>query len=618
MKTRLLALVLCIFMLVPLFCSCSSDVVTAQMYMYFSHQVYDLDPLNAYTNDAQLKIVSLLFSGLYKIDVNGRVTEDLAQSAIIDNDEEKEEYSVIITLKDTYWSDGQSKIIADDVIYTFRRVIKSQRSNDASSLLWKIQNAAAVKNGEMSIDDLGVSAIDTSVVQIRFDKPVTNEDLDELKLMLTSPSLFPLREIIVDGKEDWAKKPASIACSGPFTLRKVSYEEGNSYMLLERNPYYLRNIDRDAADAAVTPYRIRIEFTDAADDLMTKFDNSQTLFVGEIPLSLRNDYKNNDKVKVTDLISTHTYYFNQNALIASTKAGEENGIALFANAKVRQALSLVINREDIANQIVFAKPATGLLTGKMFADIRSDKTFRSAAGDIISASPNEDKAASLLAEAGINPENYSFSISVREIDEVHVAIAEAVAAAWNALGFNVTVKTVGVKENDDKDKSGNVATDIRDDLFDEEVIKTGDFEVVAIDYIAKTPSAFSALAPFAIDFTGNQTAFEGTIVKTPHITGYNSEEYNTLINEAFAATGDAKVEKLVAAEKLLLEDAAIVPIVFNQSAVLVNDQLMNLSQSYYGHYIFTKSVLKDWSGYNDIYFPETTDETVSNEEKPAE
>ena len=49
-------------------------MVESYLQVYLSHQVYDLDPLNAYTNDAQLKIVSLIFSGLYKIDDKGKVT----------------------------------------------------------------------------------------------------------------------------------------------------------------------------------------------------------------------------------------------------------------------------------------------------------------------------------------------------------------------------------------------------------------------------------------------------------------------------------------------------------------------------------------------------------------
>lgn len=622
MKTRLLALLLCAIMLVPLLSSCSTELVESQMQIYISHQFYDLDPLNAYTDDAQLKVISMIFSGLFKIDENGKVTEDLVKSYEVKNDERTDEYTLTLTLKDTCWSDGSS-VTADDVIYTFERVIKSKNSNDAAAMLMKIKNAKYVKSGEsyddstITIADFGVSAIDTKVVQISFEEPITNEVLDEFKLSLTSPALYPLRQINVDGKEDWAKKPTSMTFSGPFLVRKVSYERGKEQLLLERNPYYYRNREKDAEDKYVTPYKIYVNYSISAEEQLGLYDNGQNLFVGEIPLSLRNQYASS--AKITDLLSTHTYYFNQNALIASKKAGEEDGVKLFANANVRKALSLAIDRTAIAEMVVFAKPATGLLTDKMFATTSAKTKFRSKSGDILQTGSNPTEVSRLLSEAGINPSDYSFSISVREADEVHIAIAEAVAASWNALGFEVTVNPVGIIVNDDKDKyGGDAQTDIRDDLFDEESVRLADFEVLGVDLVAKSPSAFSVLAPFALDFTGNQTLFGAEIRKNPHFTGYNSETYNKLINEAFAATGDERTQKLVEAEKLLLNDAVVMPIVFNQSAVLVNNRLKNLSQSYYGFYVFTKVYNNNWAEYNDIYFPETEDELLKEEPKTEE
>lgn len=621
MKTRLIALLLCAFMLVPLFSSCSTELVESQMQMYISHQFYDLDPLNAYTDDAQLKVISMIFSGLYKIDANGNVTEDLVKSCEVKNDDKNDEYTLTLTLKDTCWSDG-SAVTADDVIFTFERVIKSKNSNDAASMLMKIKNAKYVKSGEsyddstITIADFGVSAIDTKIIQISFEEPITNELLDEFKLNLTSPALYPLRQINVDGKEDWAKKPTTMTFSGPFLVRKVSYERGKEQLLLERNPYYYRNREKDSEDKFVTPYKIYVNYAISAEEQLGLYDNGQNLFVGEIPLSLRSQYASS--ANITDLLSTHTYYFNQNALIASKKAGEEDGVKLFANANVRKALSLAIDRSTIAEMVVFAKPATGLLSDKIFAANSAKTSFRSKSGDILSKNPNTDEALRLLSETGITPSDYSFSISFREADEVHNAIAEAVAASWSALGFEVTVNPVGIKVNDDKDKyGGDAQTDIRDDIFDEETLR-GDFEVMAIDLVAKSPSAFSVLAPFALDFTGNQTLFGAETRKAPHITGYNSEEYNKLIDEAFAATGEERTQKLVEAEKLLLDDAVVMPVVFNQSATLMNSRLKNVSQSYYGFYVFTKAYNNNWAEYNDIYFPETEDPLLQEEPKTEE
>ncbi len=723
MKKRILALVLCVFMLVPLFSSCSNELVESIMQVYLSHQVYDLDPLNAMTNDAQLKVVSLIFAGLYKLDDKGKVQDDLVAKTEVVNLEDKGEYIIRITLKETCWSDG-SAVSSDDIVYTFKRVLKAQNSNAATAMLMNIKNAKEVKAGTVSVDDLGVTAPETDVVEISFNEFITEDMLQEFKLSLTSPALFPLRESYVQGKPDWAKKPSSLVCSGPFIVRKVSYENGRGQMILERNEYYFRNRERDAEDKYVTPYRLVIDFGVTAEQQLELYESGQVVFVGEIPLSKREEYKS--KVTLVDTLSTHTYYFNQNASVYnkgysdeviqyfntygdlktkeagtvaasydaalnawntwSTKYKEEVSLTfpefpeapqkvlgfyadddlvafkaavvdynakveafkaeyaimklekelppvvpavpeptheakLFADANVRKALSLVIDREVIAASVVYAKPATGLLNDKIFYGVNAKTTFRSQ-GSIIATSKNLAEAQSLIAASGITPSNYSFSIRLRAADEVHVKIAEQVAAAWCELGFDVAVEPIDVMVNDDLDPSTKeLVTDIRDDLFDEEVVAAGNYQVMAFDLIAQSPSAFSVLAPYAFDYTGNSTVSGAMKSHNPHQTGYNSEAYGELIDKAFnAESADERAQALFEAEKLLVDtDAAVMPVVFNQTAHMIGGDLSarSLSQSYYGYFYFNKANLKGWEDYRESYFPETSEET-EEEEQPSD
>ncbi len=724
MKKRILALVLCVFMLVPLFSSCSGTVVESIMQVYLSHQVYDLDPLYAMTNDAQLKVVSLIFAGLYKLDSKGNVQDDLVAKTEILNREDKGEYSIRITLKETYWSDG-SAVSSDDVVYTFKRVLKSQNTNAATAMLLKIKNAKEVKAGSASVDDLGVTAPETDVVEISFTEFITEEMLQEFKVCLASPALFPLRESYVHGKPDWAKKPSSLVCSGPFIIRKVSYESGHGQLILERNEYYLRNREKDAVDKYVTPYRVVIDFGVPAEEQLALYDGGQVVFLNDIPLAKRAEYAS--KVTLTDTLSTHTYYFNQNASVYNKGYAEkvvayfasyekapagskekapkelyeaaltawnqwknsnkeevtleypelpvapvqvlgfyaeddiadfkaqvadynakveafkteyalmklsselpptipsvpepEKEIKLFADANVRKALSLVIDRGAIASSVVFAKPATGLLNDKVFYGANAGKTFRSQGG-VISTSKDLATAQQLITASGINPADYSFAIRFRACDEVHFAIAEQVAAAWRELGFDVVVEPIDVIVNDDLDPSTNeLVTDIRDDLFDEEVVAAGNYQVMAIDLVAMSPTAFSILAPYADGYTGNATVSGAVKIDAPHQTGYNSEAYNELIDRAYnTKSNDERAAILLEAEKLLVDtDAAVMPVVFNQTASMIGSDLdgRSLSQSYYGYFYFTKANLKGWEDYRESYFPETSEEP-EEEEQPSD
>lgn len=607
MKKRAVALILCLIMVLPVFAACSNEPVMSYTQMYLSHQIYDLDPLNAYTNDAQLAVVNLVFSGLYKINEKGNIERDLAASETIKNDEQRKEYVISITLQNTLWTDG-SAVTANDVVYTVRRIMKANTSNNAAAVLMKIKNAKAVKMGDESIDSLGISAVEEKVVELYFEEPVTNDTLTEIKYAFAAPALFPLREIYVDGKIDWAKKPVTMVFSGPFIVRKVSYESGKCQLMLERNSYYFRNREKDAEDKYVTPYRIYVDYEYELEDQVALFNNGQSLLVGEIPLSLRAEYKNNKNLSVTDRLSTHTYIFNQNAYI--------NGEQLFAKKEVRQALSMAIDRNAIANEIaVFAKPATGLVSYKVFETNSPKKSFRDVGGNILSTSADVDGAKALLKSAGVTASKYSFAITVRSSDELHIAIANAVASAWKELGFKVTVKKLGVekKKAGEVDATGEVQNDIRDDIFDEcyKGMHDTTFDVMAIDYIAKTPDAFSVLAPFAIDFTGNLTVDGKENMVTPHKSGYNSEEYNRLINEAFDASNlSDRAAKLHEAEELLLDDMAVMPVIFNQSATLVSKSISGYTRNYYGYYGFTKLNHKNWQKYNEQYFPEETASAV--------
>ncbi len=609
MIKRLLSLLLCLILAVAVLASCGPEDENdkgAYIKMYLADQIYDLDPLFALNNKSAEKIISLTFSGLFKIDENGKVKNDLVKSYKITEDDNAKEYKMLLTLNTTYWSDG-IPVDAADVIYAWKRVLDVENHNPAAALLFDIKNARAVVEGDCSIDDLGVTDPDSLVLEITFERKI---NYDQFILNLTSPALVPLREDIVEKNDDWAKKPATIVCSGPFTLRGVNYgiekEAGNESMILERNPYYFRDKNKDALDKSVTPYRLEIDFSLTDEEIKQKYDDGEIFYVGEIPLSLRDYYA--DSATVADEMSTHVYYLNEKALIANGGEGEY----LFANEAVRNALSLAINRDEIAAAVVFAKAATGLVPYGVFDSTSSKNLFREAGGAILATGADQAAAKASLATAGIDPAKYSFSISVRAEDEVHVQIAEMVQIAWQGLGFNVTLNKISPIKNDDINKlTEEIAADIMDDIYNENIY-AGTFEVIALDLVAPSPDAFSILAPFAKKFAGqalDMTTLEYKIL--PHITGFDNEEYNALIEQLYEETDIvARASLLHDAEELLLSKMPVIPIIFNQDAYVISKDLSNYSSSYYQNRRFAKLKLKNYELYIETTVEETILETV--------
>jgi oligopeptide transport system substrate-binding protein len=555
-----------------------------------------------------------MFDNLFYLDSNGKVQKSLAKSYKIYEDDEIGEYKMIIDLKETAWSDGTA-LLAQDVVDAWRRILNVANSFDAAVLLYDIKNAKLAKEGEVSIDDVGISALNDSQVEIYFTGKI---DYDQFLLRLTSYALAPIRETIIDQPEnifDWAKKPTIFAASGPFKLREVSYEKGAEKLVLERNSYYFRNIEKDKLDKSVKPYRLIVDFSKSAEEIMQLYANGELFYVGNIPLSVRGAWA--DQAEITDALSTHSYMINENTVVRyydeaefaklSTLPETEkelvegvDGEKIFANTSVRKALSLAIDREAIAKKVVFAKAATGLVPNGVFNTDSKKKTFRDAADPIIATTAKLDEAKALLSSANVDASKFMFTISVPAYDDVHMAIANEVKAAWTALGIHVEVLALDVIVNTHIDTVTGAPIDgVRDDIFAERYA-SGKFEVAAIDYTALSADAFSVLAPFAYGFTGGAAIKENSpeFNIPTHISGYNSEAYNTKINAAYAEKDTAaRATILHDAEKLLLEDMPIIPIVFNQNATLTSKSLSKDKVSYYGTPIFTKLKLKNYENH---------------------
>lgn len=609
MIKRISALLLCALMVVSCFASCGSDINQknpgAYISMYLTDEVYDFDPANAYNNDAALQIVSLLFSPLFTLTEKGKVEGVLVDEYSIYQDAKAHEYILTLKLKETSWSDG-TQISANDVVFAIKRILEVESTSEAAALLFEIKNARKVKEGDLSIDALGVYAVNTTTVEIYLEEKLDENgnpavDFDAFLRNLTSYALCPLREMIVGRTDDWAKKPATMVCSGPFMLRRVSYEDSTKGLTLERNPYYMRSNEYDLQgnlvdplDKSVTPYRLIVDYTMTDEEIAAAYEAGEIFYMGDIPLSLRGDLTK--EAEVEDAMSTHTYYLNENAEIGGTK--------LFANTAVREALSLAIDRDAIAEAVVFAKAATALVPYKVFNGDSYKKDFRTVGGSLISTSADMAAAKAKLSEANIDASKYSFSILVAAYDDVHVAIAEMVAAAWNELGFKVKLEKVDVKVNDDRGTTDEIPTDIKDDICLERV-RVGDYEVAAVDLVSYSTDAFGILAPFAKGFSGQGMDMDlkdengqPYYVLPAHITGFDNEAYTALIEKAYNTTdASAKADVLHEAEKMLMENMPVIPIIFNQSAKLISGDLSKVETNYYGLNAFTKTKQKNYQDY---------------------
>ena len=240
---RILAALVCLVMLCMSFTACSKrseDDMGPIFNAYVGAEPYILDPQINHTDDDAVQLMSLIFEGLTKINSKGKVENALLNNYSYNKDEIKGEYTLTMTIKETMWTDAR-RVSADDFIYSWKRLLSSDFSSSAASLLYDIKNAKAAKSGDVSVDDIGLAAVDTYTIEVRFDHDI---DVDQFLRNCASIALVPLREDVVSkSAASWSKKSTSMVANGPFAVKGLNYEDGT--MRLERNAYYFLDEDDD-------------------------------------------------------------------------------------------------------------------------------------------------------------------------------------------------------------------------------------------------------------------------------------------------------------------------------------------------------------------------------------
>ncbi len=571
---KIVAVMLCLLMIVPMTLSgCKSNKVDntsgPTVPVYISGEVVNFDPAYGNLDDNSQKIMGLLYEGLFKYDSNGKVVKAQAASVKKLDKPSKGYYAIEITLKKTGWSDG-IPVLASDYIYAWKRILESSFRGEAANMLFCIKNARKIHDGDATTDDLGVTDVSKRVLRIEFEGPT---DYNLFYEYLASPMLVPLREFQVGRvEEDWSSNASIMVSNGQYSLR--AYTPGES-MLLQANEYY---------HSSVKAFRLDIRFgeedeTYTEKDILKRFDDGQIVFDGQIPLNKRAELLKAKKVTVKDTMSVMSCIFNTRN-------------ELLSDSSVRRALSLALDREKIVDILTFAKPAQGLIADGVFNTTNGSKkaSFRDKGEVLLESKANISEAKKLLSGKATG----DITLVVRD-DEADIAVAEYIKSVWDGLGFKVTIEKLGHTAYD----GANDISLVKDDYL--AAYESHDFDVILVDYTMFSTDAFGNLASFAVPFAGgamNMDVADGNYELAPHISGYSNPTYDALIEQAYAEKNAAKrAELLHQAEKMLMEDMPIAPLVQLQSGYVKNKDLSGVGASYFGLPTFHKATLKNASKY---------------------
>ncbi len=363
-----------------------------------------VNPVLAYENDADLDLVTLIYSGLMKETVDGKLAVDLASEYRISED------GKIYTFKirdNAYWHDNEP-VKASDVVATFGFI-----KNPA----WKSPYISRFKNVE-------VTAVDEKTVQFTLTEPFA-PFLSYLKIGIMPEHLWSGVKPENVSRAEYNIKPTG---SGPFRYKGLGKDEKgaiHSYSLTRNDSFY-GNVPH-LASITIKYYSSFMEATDAL--LKRRVDGISYLpseYVSEV-----------DKLRTVNLhqINVPQYtavFFNQ----------EKN--ELLKNEELRLVLAKAIDRDALLAATGRAGTIVNSPVMPWQDGFRSDLT--PTPFDTTAAITSLDELGWQLDEDGYRykgkgDSRKQLAIALTTIDtKENITVTQFIAAAWEKIGIRSTVE----------------------------------------------------------------------------------------------------------------------------------------------------------------------------------
>lgn len=305
MFKRVFAAIITLVMVLALFSSCSSGEGEDLYYPIYSDPV-SFDPQIASDNASKI-VVFNCFEGLVRLDKDGKIVSGVAKSWEISPDGTvytfhlkqnakwyMSEYAKEL-LDEKTAAEFKYNVIADDFVYGLQRAFDKNMGASTDTRLFAIRNAYEVYDGEKSPEELGVTAINDTTLQIEL-----SEASDDFLKALTQTAAMPCRKEFFEAtKGRYGLDPEKVIYNGPFYL--YSWTTGVN-LSLHKNENY-------SESATVSP---SIVYLYVNDDLQTRVDKLSNGTYDACPLTVsQKNAVDNDKVSYINYNnSTWGFAFN--------------------------------------------------------------------------------------------------------------------------------------------------------------------------------------------------------------------------------------------------------------------------------------------------------------------
>lgn len=592
---KILALILTAIIVFTL-TACGGKEDTFSLAVCLASEPLTIDPaLNSAADGATM--LAHLFSGIAKWseDENGNliIVPDAAKAltdGVVNSDGT---VTYTYKLKDGLkWSDGKA-VKASDFVFAWNRAASPELSGDYHYMfdvikgydeMWEYEEITTNTIGEdgKSVSEikylnpdakLAVNATDDKTLVVTLKNKVTywNE-------LLAFPTYYPVREDIV-ADESWATAPETFVSNGPYNLTDWVH---NSVITIKKNDDF-----HDAAN--ITMPEIKFYLSDDTNNMLTNFKNGAWLLIDDVPTNEISALKENhpDEYVVTGQLGTYYLCWNINENLLPKGSELDSAAAEAAQEEIRYALSLIIDRNYITEQIsqggqipASSFVAMGLTNpdGTQFYQTAgsseefygyydvSKEAFESnfeKAIKILRKYYNFDEATGRFTDAPTLTYIYNTS-------DVHQAIGEYIQGAFSVIGINTELTN----------QEWNTFLETR---------KSGNYSLARNGWIADYNDPISFLDMWTTTSGNNDIQFgkgnhKDLAVYDLDLTDYGinykvknatwEKTYDRLIAEIKACDNtETRYELMHLAEDMLMKTGCLTPIYYNTDIFMISNRI---------------------------------------------
>ena len=489
------------------------------------------------TNQAMLPEFNTLTNiseGLYRLNDKDQPVPAMATKIVKPTDNGKK--YIFHIRKTAKWSNGDP-VKAEDFEYSWKRSLNPANNPVYTYVFSGIKNADSIINNKKSYKTLGIKALGDKTLEITLDHPMAY-----FNKLVAMPVFMPQNKSFVQkvGIKKYGTNAKTTVSNGAFKI--ADWTGTNDTYKLVRNPYYW---DKSAIKLDEIKYQT-VKDSNTAHNLFENGKLDDATISGVTAKSLQ---KNRNLKHVS---KAWTYYLQVN----------QRQNQPLANRKLRQAISLVINRPELTSKVLAdgSLPASSFVSPGTAIDPTTGKDFSKETS--FSVQPNVKKARSLWnegkKEAGLKG-SVSLSI-VGDDQDVTKNVAQYLQSQLNSKlpGVKVTIANIPDKAQQARRSEGK-------------------FDLAQWYWLADFGDPINYLGILTTNNTMNPGKF-------------SDSTYDSLVQKAKSAGSQAAYWRyLRQAEKRLMSQNGIIPLYYVRESHLVNPKLHGVEYHVAGFADYTRS-----------------------------